>query len=211
MTKETMTVHEALAEIKKLDSLIPDRIAGAKFVATKIKSAVNVSGVSRDDCCRQIQSDFDKVDDLIKRRTAIKRAVVLSNATTRIMVGQEEYTVAEVIELKQHGMEHKQAFVQAMASQMNRAKKTLMHNDSQELQDAADRFIAERYNDKDTRSEVVQKARSEYIADKSYELIDPLKLQEKIDAMNEEIATFLAKCDSALSVSNALTTIEIEY
>ena len=44
-----------------------------------------------------------------------------------------------------------------------------------------------------------------------YTLIDPLKVADKMNALEEKISAFKAEVDAALSVSNATTTIEIEY
>lgn len=43
------------------------------------------------------------------------------------------------------------------------------------------------------------------------ELIDPVNILEKIEALEVEIADFTTEVDSALSVSNALTEITVEY
>jgi hypothetical protein len=42
-------------------------------------------------------------------------------------------------------------------------------------------------------------------------MIDAISAQKQIDSISDYADKFMAEVDSALSVSNALTTIEIEY
>ena len=53
--------------------------------------------------------------------------------------------------------------------------------------------------------------RMSYIDTNCYDLVDPLKLTQEIEKLEEEIAAFKTKVDSALSISNATTTITITY
>ena len=213
MTKEAMTVHEALSELKRLDSRVADTISDGTFVATKSHSAKKINGKDVDAFEREMQASFDKANSLIRRRAALKRAITLSNAKTVVTINGDEMTVAEVIDMKQHGMELKQMFVDEMQRQLNKAKRALEYNDSKELQTSADNYLVSMFGTKEakTASAEIQKAREDFIAMKSIELIDPLKIADKIQQYVDEISAFETKCDSALSVSNALTTIEIEY
>lgn len=43
------------------------------------------------------------------------------------------------------------------------------------------------------------------------ELIDPVGLEKRIEELDSMITAFMTEIDAALSVSNALTTIEITY
>ena len=43
------------------------------------------------------------------------------------------------------------------------------------------------------------------------ELVDPISVLKQIEQLNEQINAFEVNVDSALSVSNALTNIEISY
>ena len=106
MTTEKMTVHKALAELKVIDSRISKAINEGAYVVANKHSNEKIHGKTINDFKEYMKSCHNKVTDLINRRNAIKRAVVLSNATTKIKVGNDEYTVAEAIEMKNHGMEN---------------------------------------------------------------------------------------------------------
>ena len=42
-------------------------------------------------------------------------------------------------------------------------------------------------------------------------MIDPIKILDKINSLEESISSFRAEVDAALSTSNAITEIEISY
>ncbi|MPM29868.1 hypothetical protein SDC9_76409 [bioreactor metagenome] len=91
MTNETMTVHKALAELKIIDDRIQKAISGGTFCIANKHSNEKINGVPVDDFKKTMQGSFDKASDLITRRNAIKRAVVNSNATTQVKVGEMDY------------------------------------------------------------------------------------------------------------------------
>ena len=62
-----------------------------------------------------------------------------------------------------------------------------------------------------TTSESMQELRANYIRNNRYNLIDPLKTAKLIEDLTDEISEFEIEVDSALSVSNALTIIELSY
>lgn len=100
MTTEKMTIHKALCELKTLDARITKCIGETEYVFANKHSNDKVNGMTVAAYCDEIKSGYQRVTDLIKRRDAIKRAVVLSNAVTKVTVGGKEYTVAEAIEMK---------------------------------------------------------------------------------------------------------------
>ena len=116
-TKEQMTVHKALAELKVIDSRINNAIRSGTFVVANKHSNDKIHGVTINEFKNSMKSDFQKVSDLIARRNAIKKAVVASNAVTKVKVGDTEYTVATAIEMKNHGMEFKNTFKKCLESQ----------------------------------------------------------------------------------------------
>ena len=109
MTHETMTVHQALAELKILDSRIDKAINGGTYLAVKRHCDKKISGVdTKEFCDTVIKASFDSATSLMSRRNAIKRAVVKSNAITVIEVAGATYTVAEAIEMNNHGVAFEQ-------------------------------------------------------------------------------------------------------
>lgn len=217
MTKENMTVHKALAELKVINDRINKAITSGTYVVANKHSNQKIHGMTIDEFKTQIQADFQKVSDLIARRNAIKRAVVASNAVTKVKVGDTEYTVAEAIEMKNHGMEFKEYFMRAISIQYVRAKNELDLNSGDPLEKRAEQYVLSviQAQPKDSKmavdSDAMKNLRAQYIKDNQYDIIDPIGVKNVIDGLDTEVSEFLTEVDAALSVSNAITVLDIEY
>lgn len=213
MTTEKMTVHKALAELKVIGDRIISAIQSGIYCKANKHSNEKINGVSVGEFKKQIQGSWDKVNDLIRRRNAIKKAVVLSNATVKVKVGDEEFTVAEAIEMKNSGMEYKKILVNMLNKQYTQAIQTTEKENGETLQQKAESYVIGLYGSKEgkTNIEEIEKTRKEFVTNNTFELIDPLKICEKIDVLEKEISEFESEIDAALSVSNAITELTIEY
>lgn len=213
MTHETMTVHQALAELKVLDSRITKAIAGGKYMDVKRHCDKKIGGVDVGEyCTKTIHADYDSAIDLIARRNAIKRAVVKSNAVTSVDIGGVTYTVAEAIEMNNHGIDFEKQLYDELCSQLMMAQAEINRNSGSYIQQKAENYINGLYGGKDKVDADSAKAQMQaYIDANSYELVDPLGIQDILAKMEADIASFTANVDAALSVSNAITKIEVEY
>lgn len=213
MTTEKMNIHLALRELKTLDSRIVKAINEAHFVVANKHSNTKIGGESIDRFTERASGDFQKIKDLIERRNAIKRAVVMSNAVTKVTVCGNEYTVAEAIEMKNHGLEYLRALSNKMATDYKLSEREADLNNGETLERKADAYIKNMYENTDMKnvSEDVKKARAEFITAQTYELIDPVKAHEQVEKLNDSITSFYDSVDAILSVSNATTEIEITY
>ena len=123
-----MTIHAALAELKKLDQRINRAIRNGRFVGTikgqKWNEKVQNTVETREEFKVTAKAAFDSATDLIKRRNEIKRAITLSNATTKTKVGEKEMTVAEAIEMKT-SIEYKKHLKRALDVQYSSAISTI--------------------------------------------------------------------------------------
>ena len=217
MTNEKMTVHKALAELKTMDDRISKAMRETCYVLAVKHSAEKINGVSVADFKAQMKSGYQKVTDLIARRDAMKRAVVLSNATTEVQIGGSKYTVAEAIEMKNHGVEFKRALLSCMTAARNTAHNELARNGGEALEQRAEQYVLSviAAQPKDAKmsvdSEAMKSLRKTYIENNIYDLLDPLDVNKVMAALDADINEFEAEVDAALSVSNALTVIEFEY
>ena len=213
MTKETMNIHEALSELKTLEKRIHKAINNGTFCLSNRHNNEKINGIEVKDYSAIMQSDYDKADDLIKRYNAIKKAVTLSNAVTTVEIDGIEYTIAEAIYMKNHGMDFYTLFHDTMASQYNSAITEIARNNGKTLEEKAEKYIVSMFGMKEgkTSSEEIEKAKAFYIEANTYEMVDPIGILGKINDLDDKINKFNSKVDAALSVSNAVTTIEIEY
>lgn len=216
-TKEQMTVHKALAELKIIDSRIDNAIETGIYVVANKHSNTKIHGVTIDEFRTRMKSDFQKVTDLIARRNAIKRAVVDSNAVTKVKIGDKEMTVAEAIEMKNHGMEFKNIFKNYIERQYTIAKNELDKNSGDPLEKRAEQYVLSviQAQPKDSKmavdSDAMKNLRAQYIKDNAYDIIDPIGVKDVIEKLDNEISSFMTEVDAALSCSNALTVLDIEY
>jgi hypothetical protein len=208
-----MTVHQALAELKVLDSRITKAIAGGKYMDVKRHCDKKIGGVDVGEyCTKTIRASYDSAIGLIARRNAIKRAVVKSNAVTTVDIGGTTYTVAEAIEMNNHGIDFEQQLYDEIRRQMMIAQSEINRNSGPYIQQKAENYINGLYGGKDKVDADSAKAQMQaYIDANSYELVDPLGIQDILAKMEADIASFTANVDAALSVSNAITKIEVEY
>lgn len=212
-TVETMTVHKALAELKLLDSRIERAIAEGIYCVANKHSNDKIGGVPLDDYIKIMQGGHDKATNLINRRKAIKRAVVLSNAVTKVSIAGGEYTVAEAIEMKNHGVDFEKLLMNAMNAQYRNAQMQIKQENGKDLEQRAEQYITAIYGQKEgkTNTADIEKVKADFLKSNQYELVDPLHILDKIEDLEKKINDFMAEVDSALSVSNALTEITIEY
>lgn len=212
MTTEKMNVHKALCELKILDDRILKAIAACKFVAVKKVASKMVDNKSVDDYKAAERANYERVQDLIARREAIKRAAVLSNATTKVTIGGVEYTVAEAIEMKNHGLDGKRKLRDSLSSAIRYAENNVeMVN--QEAERKADAHVIGIAGGKDVRAEETKAIREGYLAGIIVEMVDPLPggAKEILKKLDDEINSFVVEVDAVLSTSNALTEITVEY
>ena len=212
MTNEKMNIHKALCELKILDNRIPKAIGACRFASTKKVASKMIGSETTEDFLATEKASWDKVMDLLRRREAIKRAVVLSNAVTKITVGGKSYTVAEAIELKNHGMDGKRKLHDRLAFVLN-GEEALLERTNQEAERKADLYVQGLVGGKESKSEEVKTIRDGYLAGLVVELVDgvPGGAKEALKKLDDEINTFVVEVDAALSTSNALTEIEVEY
>lgn len=210
MTQETMNIHKALCELKILDERINRAIDDCRYVGvTKIVSK-RVGSQSVDDFSNSVKDGYKSARDLIRRRQAIKSAVVKSNATTTVTIGDVTYTIAEAIEMKNHGLDGEKRMLRYMVSRLAEAEAAINRTRS-ELETRADVFVRDQTGSKESKTEDLLKMRQDYIAMQDVDLVDPLHIRDIIKELDEKISTFMAEVDSALQTSNAKTEITIEY
>lgn len=212
MIHEKMTVHKALAELKTLDDRINSEITGSVFVRANRHSNTKIFGKTIADFMADTESSYQSVKALINRRNAMKRAVVLSNAITKVEIGGVEYTVAEAIEMNNHGMENLVDLRDCLREQYSSIKRMVESENGDKLVKACENYVQATFGTKEKINnpdiEIAQKA---YMANNTYDIVTGFDIEKVIKELTDRIDAFKAEVDSALSVSNALTVIEFDY
>lgn len=214
MNKESMTVHQALSELKVLDARIRKEQRELVLVTTNKHCNEKLFGVPVKDFIQDAKAKYNSVRTLIGRRNAIKRGITKSNAATKVVVGDREYTVAEAIDMKNYGMDYWKLLLSNMEMQYNSAKVLADSENGDKLERRADANIQTLFDKADTKKDLpdqIKKIREDFISAQTVEIVDTVNVTEEMKRLRDMIDAFTVNVDSALSVSNALTTIEIEY
>lgn len=213
MTKETMTVHKALAELKLLGSRINKAISDAKCCACVKNSATKVNGMTIDEFKDSTKSSYQSILDMIRRRDAIKKAVAKSNAVTTVEIDGVIYTVAEAIWMNQSGMDANELLYQKLKQDYASAVAQSDRNNVS-LDDKAEQFIISMAGSKDKvsiNSEELKNAKKTYIDSNTCSVVSGFDVSKELKDLEAKINSFRAECDAALSTSNATTIIEVVY
>ena len=212
MIHEKMTVHKALAELKTLDDRINSEITGSVFVRANRHNNMKIFGKAIPDFMADTESSYQSVKALINRRNAMKRAVVLSNAITKVNIGGVEYTVAEAIEMNNHGMENLVELRNCLREQYSSVKRMVESENGDKLVKACENYIQATFGTKEKiNNPDIEMAQKVYMTNNTYDIITGLDIEKVIKELTDRIDAFKTEVDSALSVSNALTVIEFDY
>lgn len=211
MNEKTMTIHEALATLKTLDDRIMSGIDAITFCKSVRDSDEKIGGMTRDKFIDRNRSQYDSVNDLIAFRQAIRNAVSVSNATTTVVIGGKTYTVAEAIEMRKSGIQLKELILGQLRNQWNRAN-TETDRANDKVSATADQYVIGIMGSKEkSQSAEANAMRDAYIKVNTVSTVSTVDVQKEIDKLAQECGDFKAAVDSALSVSNAVTTITVKW
>ena len=165
MTEVTMTIHEALCEVKVSDKRIAKAIAEGAYVSYAKPVSKQINGKPIDEFNKQAQAAYQKVQDLMARNRAIKAAVSRSNASTLITVGGVEMTVAEAIYHMRYGINNEERLLQTLDKQLRDAVTTINYENGDRLEEKCQRFLDSTYgaNRDKVDAQSVEETRSNYI------------------------------------------------
>ena len=210
--KETMTIHRGLAEIKVLRKRIEKKTNEMLFITSNKHSSEKINGITIAEMKDNMKSDYESLQDLIKRCTAIERAIKRSNVITEVTISGEKMTIVDAINMKQVELGAKKEIISKMRKQWKLNTDKLLLENGDKLEQRAELHIQSMYGSKEkANAEEINKAKTLFIESQTIDLIDPLDLLKLIGELTEEVDKFESEVDSILSESNALTNIIVEY
>ena len=200
----TMSITQALAELKLLDKRINKALGNVTWADVKTKS----HPVDTEKFAKTVRAEYQSFTDLVKRRDTIKRAVVTANATTRVKVGSWEGTVAEAIEYKT-SIFYKKSLLDAMREQLLTAQGRFK-TQQESVDDRLEKLLhSELGKDVKTSPETITALTNSFRENNKVEIVDPLGLSERTKELEEEIEEFETNVDWVLSETNGKTLIEV--
>ena len=211
MTKESMTVHQALCELKVADKRIK-KLIDETYCYTRKAKETKVSGRPVEEVEDEIKANYQKFVDLTNRVNAIKAALSDSNAKTVITVAGKQMTVAEAIYLNNYGVRNKKDFVAMIMAELSVCQDKV-DEANEKLEARCDKAVADMYGTDGAKknSKEVEEYRNTFYNQNAQVLVDPIGIMTVAKKIQEEIDEFESTVDAAIQMSNATTTIEIEY
>ena len=200
-----MSVTQALPELKLLDKRI-EKVR--ETIGSWCKVSHNGAPLDKEKHKREAEASLQSFTDLVKRRDTIKRAIILSNATTMVQIGSWKGSVAEAIEYKT-SIRIKRSLLDTMKDTLQ-AKRTEYEQMKAHVDGRLERLLqSELGKDVKTNPETITALTTSFRENNKVELVDPLDLASKIAALEEELDTFETNVDWVLSESNAKTIIQV--
>lgn len=212
--KKEITVTKALSDLNVLTGRIEKETDKLTVLSTKLKSknVLKDKNTNVDDFKNEVKANYQSILDLIKNRDIIKSAIILSNAKTKVMIAGKEYTVAEAIDKKNRIALETDLLMKLKSEFVTKSKQVTNFNDKLETQIDKEREIM-LSGDNAKNKDIVKTAEELATAKResnSVELVDPLNIEKVINELEDSIMSFKAEVDQQLSVSNAITLIEID-
>ena len=202
---QSMSVTQALPELKLLEKRI-NKVTETIFNWCKV--AHNGAPVDKDKHKKETEAQLQSFQDLVKRRDAIKRAIILSNASTKVKIGTWEGTVAEAIEYKS-SIRMKRELLESMKSCLQ-TKRSEYEQMKAVVDGRLERLLqSELGKDVKTNPETITALTTTFRENNKVELVDPLDLATKIASLEDELDAFDTNVDWVLSESNGKTMITV--
>lgn len=221
-TSETLTIRKALAEKKLLDSKIKKLSENLELAFIYSSTEPYHNGLSINDAKNKIEREFQSINDLIKRREAINKAILDANAVNKITVKKftgfdslednktEEISLANAINRKNY---YKEILLQITKNLEEKTIKVYcdLDNSTKKAREIARVIIENRYQDKTN----MPKDLSELI-ESEFKRLEPKitglnKSIERVQMWRDVIEDYIANIDVELSGATERFTVVIEY
>jgi hypothetical protein len=204
-TDSGITITRALAELKLLDKRITKGIRELKCAVIHTR----LSKMNIDSFKNETLAEWQSINDLVTRREKMKTAIMNSNNVTSVKIGGKTYTIAEAIETKK-SIGYRKTLLEHLKREFVALEQSKVQQD-ETIQRRIDSLLETEMgkDNKKTDPEAIEQLTKAIKTSNSYEVIDPIRLEEKIKLLTTEIDDFELNVDFVLSESNSRTKITI--
>lgn len=210
---EKLLVCQALDERDFLEKKINDLVAKMDYIVVLKEKDTAYKGKPVDKLEEQIKADWQSAVDQIDRYNRICRAITQSNAVTEITFKDgKKMTIAEAITLKNINKVKDLKSKLLFFAQRAFGTATVKEQDIEKSQASRrEDYITTQLNnqgDKKTIDEDFLKAIDQLMKPYNAKIVDPLGIEEKINALQAEKDAFDAEVETLIKISNATTFVE---
>lgn len=204
----TMTLHRVLSELKTLEKRINSGISDLNVISYK-KGEKFMQPVTIDEFNKQAQASINSVEDLIKRRSILKSALIKANAENTVFINDKIMTIAEAIDYK--------TVISYKQSEYNRLHRLYTdiiakcEAENRKNEEGLEKFLLTTTGKDSVKLSATDLECMTSVYNKSNEikLVDPLNLKHKLDELKNEIDSFTSEIDAVLSEVNATVVVEV--
>lgn len=201
-----ITMSQALAEVTLLTKKILKGTSIIKVGSSVKKDCVVVGFASNEAFLASIAAKRQSVVDLMLRRTQLKTTIFLSNTENKVTIAGNEMPIIEALMLREtHTLfqealdKHERKETVDVMSTINRASKVAQNEINKTLSSLSS----------EASTDTIEALTKQLTEANELILVAPEGLLERIDGTSDKYQELLTEIDHALSVSNALTNIEV--
>jgi len=208
--RKVMSITRALVELKTLEKRINKKIATSIFIAAERNGELFKSplGTNVKNFVENAKAKFGSINSLIDNYRRIKKAIINSNAVTKVKINNVEMTVAEAIEKK--NSINFQKYLLAHLKEQFGAVNMLTEKENNRVQERLDKLVETNLGkDIKTNSADYEAIAKPFLKNNKVNIVDPINIQTVIAKIEEEIENFEREVDFVLSESNARTEITV--
>jgi hypothetical protein len=211
MKHEQMTIHRALAELKLIDSRIEKAISVIEPTGV-MQTNKPVNGFfKKEDFEAEAKAKLQSVVDLIDRKNKIKSAIVTANGVTQVEISGAKMTIADAINFKSV-IVFKKNLIATLIKKHNAVKsKFTVENEKINniaLENAKIMIGKQDDNKVKPTDEDVKNIVEPFVKRNEFHLVDPLRVEELTEKLQNEVNNFEIEVDAVLSEINAITIIK---
>ena len=174
--------------------------------------------ISKEDYAKEAEAAYQQIVDLIDRFQKLDAAIVDSNAKTEITTSYGTFTVAGAISLRSRlrglgaydGEADFEGKLQDKLRYEYNERVRFCDTKNSQLQSTAEGMrLSILGKDSKTKDDKPLGVVDAYVKENTTELVDPLDVKKKLEALEEKRNTLLTELDTQIKVSNATTFIEV--
>lgn len=211
----TMLITQALDERDLLKKKINDAISSTNFISVKKKNKnVDINNGDVTKVSDDIKATYQSINDMIKRYTMIVQKIAESNVTTTINVNGKDMTISAAISVIKDINTNSFFFKdlqRKLEKDFQNASDTVRRNNNNVEQNKNTLLngLISRNDAKTATDKEVELVNATVDGDYA-EFVDPLTITDRIAELKDYNLTIKANILSAIKISNATTTIEID-
>ncbi len=217
--EKTLSVQEALNELKVLDARIQRKISNGNFTAVASgDKIINPTSIREtpDKFSEKSSSEIQSIISLINYRHALKASVLQSNSVTKVTINGKEMTVAQAIDYKTSS-ESETHLLRTLSNEFASSQKYADNFNAKLDKETLEKENQLLGNDKSAKdSEAVLEVLRKQAEERKAKVLSPKFKEDKsitdyISDKTDELDKFAQQIDFALTASNVTTQVTVEW